>query len=389
MNATSASDSYQFTITRDSFLAAISLFLRTRKTKKEKEAKARFYPDEDEYRIAWGAASIAVKAVGKWPPSIWIDAERFLAIAQFPPTGDPLPFKVENGRFYCGTWSCECRITGQPAKVTSRVKKPTSELPFFEQAPPPSQREASPKAMQPPKTTEAKLQLPQQAKPMTQPIRNILCDLDSIRENLLAFSDDVWLNINHNDTTALRVGIAFKEKLNTQLDVFGKLSEEIACLVREYAHVQTEGEASPETEVGTTTADNTRIIKELDQSAKHSLDEDFTYKRPYGFILDGKGYQDVTTWTRVYELILRHLAKKEPTLFNALPDNPATITRRDNPHFSRETSSLRKALILPNGIFAETNLSANHLCASIRTVLDIFSLPVTSCTIFLRQDRDA
>lgn len=43
---------------------------------------------------------------------------------------------------------------------------------------------------------------------MTQPIRNILRDLDNIRENLLAFSDDVWLNIDHNDTKAMKAGIA-------------------------------------------------------------------------------------------------------------------------------------------------------------------------------------
>jgi hypothetical protein len=32
---------------------------------------------------------------------------------------------------------------------------------------------------------------------MPHPIRNILRDLDTIRENLLASSDDVWLNIDH------------------------------------------------------------------------------------------------------------------------------------------------------------------------------------------------
>lgn len=53
---------------------------------------------------------------------------------------------------------------------------------------------------------------------MTQPIRNILRDLDNIRESLLAFSDDVWLGIDHNDTSAMKAGIAFKEKLNAQLD---------------------------------------------------------------------------------------------------------------------------------------------------------------------------
>ncbi len=224
---------------------------------------------------------------------------------------------------------------------------------------------------------------------MTQPVRDILCDLENIRENLLAFSDDVWLNIEHNDTKTMKAGIAFKEKLNTQLDAFGKLADEMATLVKEYTKVQTEGEASTETEVGKTDADNNRIIKDLNRCIPHDLKEDFTFMRPCGFVLEGKGYQDVTTWTRVYELVLRQLAKKDPALFKALPDNPVTITRRDNPHFSRKPADLRKALGLPAGIYAETNLSANHLCASIRTLLSIFSISLTACAIFLRQDRDA
>ena len=187
----------------------------------------------------------------------------------------------------------------------------------------------------------------------------------------------------------MKAGMAFKEKFNTQLDAFGKLSDEMTRLVQEYTQVRTEGEASPETEIGKTAADNTRIIKDLNRSEPHTLTEDFTYMRPCGFVLDGKGYEDVTTWTRVYELVIRHLAKKDQAIFKSLPDNPATITRRNNPHFARKPAGLRKPLALPNGLYAETNLSANHLCASIRTLLDIFSIPLTSCTIFLRQDRDA
>ncbi len=224
---------------------------------------------------------------------------------------------------------------------------------------------------------------------MTQPIRNILRDFDNIRENLLAFSDDVWLNINHNDTKSMKEGIAFKEKLNVQLDAFGKLSDEITRLVQEYTQVQTEGEASPETEIGKTASENTRIIKDLNRNEPHAITEEFTYKRPCGFILDGKGYQDITTWTRVYELVLRQLAKKDTNLFKALPNNPVTITRRDNPHFSTKPAELRKPLALPYGIYTETNLSANHICKSIQTLLDIFAISSTSMTLFLRQDRDA
>lgn len=52
-------------------------------------------------------------------------------------------------------------------------------------------------------------------------------------------------------------------------------------------------------------------------------------------------------------------------------------------------NSKTKTLTLLGGIYAETNLSANHICAAICTIFEIFSIPLTSCTIFLRQDRDA
>ena len=130
-------------------------------------------------------------------------------------------------------------------------------------------------------------------------------------------------------------------------------------------------------------------VKDLDRNQPHTLDEDMTFKRPCGLTLDGKRYSDVATWSRVYALVLLQLAKKDPARFKALPDNPATITKRGKRHFSRNPADLRKPLALPNGIHAETNLSANDLCSSLRTLLGFFSLPLTACTIFLRQDRDA
>lgn len=224
---------------------------------------------------------------------------------------------------------------------------------------------------------------------MTKPVRNILDDLENIRENLLAFSDDVWLDIDHNDTQSLEQGIAFKKRLNEQIDAFGTLSDELTHLVQEYTQIQIEGEAATGTEVGGSSAENSRIIKDLNQNEAHLITEKFTYKRPCGFILDNVGYQDINTWSRVYELVLRQLAKKDTATFKGLPENPDTLTRRDNRHFSRNPAELRKALALPEGINAEINLSANHICSSIRTLLKIFSIPETSMTLFLRQDRNA
>jgi hypothetical protein len=37
--------------------------------------------------------------------------------------------------------------------------------------------------------------------------REILEDLEAVRENLLALSDEIWQSINHNDPEALEEGV--------------------------------------------------------------------------------------------------------------------------------------------------------------------------------------
>ena len=49
-------------------------------------------------------------------------------------------------------------------------------------------------------------------KNMTDHIRDILRDLDRVRENMLALSDDIWLSIDHNDPDALQDGVEFKKE---------------------------------------------------------------------------------------------------------------------------------------------------------------------------------
>lgn len=145
------------------------------------------------------------------------------------------------------------------------------------------------------------------------------------------------------------------------------------------AWLKTAGAAS------TSAASDARPVKDLDREQPHSVDEDMTFKRPCGLTLESKRYSDVNTWSRAYELVLLHLAKKDPALFKALPDNPVMTTKRGNRRFSRIPADLRKPLALPNGIHAECNLSANDLCASIRRLLNVFALPAESVSIFCRQ----
>jgi len=49
---------------------------------------------------------------------------------------------------------------------------------------------------------------------MKERIQQILTDLDRVWENLLALSDDIWLNIQHNDSQELQKGYEFKLAFN-------------------------------------------------------------------------------------------------------------------------------------------------------------------------------
>jgi len=218
--------------------------------------------------------------------------------------------------------------------------------------------------------------------------REILRDLERIRENLLSLSDDIWLSIDHNDPESLEEGVAFKKAYNEKFIAFDRLAEELSILVQQHTQIKVEGEMDqnslPETEEV-----RNRIIRELDREEPHALHEDFRYKRPYGFILQGRPYKDVVTWRRIFELVCRQLLEKYPNQILALPEHPDFATKRGNHSFARTRDELRSASLITDGLFAEINLSANSLRDQMRRLLSICGIPEKEMAIFLRRDHDA
>jgi hypothetical protein len=220
---------------------------------------------------------------------------------------------------------------------------------------------------------------------MTNRIRNILEQLEQTREDLLALSDDIWLSIDHNDLQALDEGVAFKKAYNSKLAAFDQLASELSILVQQFTAVKLDEPAEPGNQAPNM---KERLIRDLEQHQAHGLDEDFTFKRPFGFQLDDEAQREVHTWRRLYELVCRYLARHEPRRFANLPENPSFTTRRGNPGFSRDPQTLRSAMALPSGVYAEANLSANHLRDQIKSLLDVFEIEHSALRIYLRQDRD-
>ena len=223
---------------------------------------------------------------------------------------------------------------------------------------------------------------------MRQRIQNILANLEAVGEDLLAFSDDIWLNIDHNDSMAVERGAEFKIAFNEAVSEFTRVAGRLSHQVEDFTEVPTfEAPTAPESTEERERRD--RLILSLDQHVPHSLDEDFRYKRPIAFTLGGVPFDGTTTWSQVYETLCRHLASTDPSTFESLPTNSDFVSNRGNKYFSRDSSDLRIARDFGRGVLAETNLSANQIRDNIRRVLAAFGLAEKEFAVYLREDRDA
>lgn len=216
--------------------------------------------------------------------------------------------------------------------------------------------------------------------------REILEDLEAVRENLLALSDDIWSGIDRQDLSAFDEGVGFIRSYLEKINEFDRLADGLSMLIQQYTLVFLESsEDSGEEDFER----NERIIQELNREEPHTLVENFTYKRPHGFILDGRAVSGVTTWQRLYELVCRRLYLRDSNRFISLIDHPDFISNRGNHSVSRDPESLRKPFDVGDRLYVECNLSANGIRDMIHQLLVAFEISPDDFRIFLRQVRDA
>ncbi|MCE5228549.1 hypothetical protein LLG95_02995 [bacterium] len=223
---------------------------------------------------------------------------------------------------------------------------------------------------------------------MENKIHAILSELERTKENLLSLSDDIWLSIDHNNSKALDAGVEFKRKYNEKMMEFDRVATDLSTLIQKFTSVSLERPVENEIHARNDEA-NQRIIRELDKETPHSLSEDYRYKRPYGFVIQGKAYKDQVTWKRVYELVCQHLLVKNRRLMEQLPNNPDFESSRGNRSFAQDPGQLRSSMKITEKLYAEVNLSANSLRDNIRRLLKTFGILETEVIVYLREDRDA
>ncbi len=224
--------------------------------------------------------------------------------------------------------------------------------------------------------------------PMRQRIQSILSNLDAVGEDLLALLDDIWLNIDYKDSDAVAKGAAFMIAFNNAVGDYREVSGRLSHLVEEFTQVPTfEAPSAPASDAERERRE--RLIRALDRRVPHGLGEDFRYKRPAIFTLDGVPFDGTNTWSQVHETLCRYLATLKPAVFAALPSNPDFTSSKGNRYFSRDPSDLRLGRDFGGGVLAETNLSANQIRDNMRRLLAAFGLPETAFVVYFREDRDA
>lgn len=216
--------------------------------------------------------------------------------------------------------------------------------------------------------------------------RLILEDLETVRENLLALSDDIWESIDRQDLASFDAGVQFMRDYLQKMTAFDQLATEMSAMIQQYTRVSLKAE---EQAAHGQRDENDRIIRELNREQPHTVDEDFTYRRPHGFVLDGQAITGITTWRRLYELVCQQLARRDQVRFRGLPENDVFISNRGHREFNANAAELRSPMLVADGVYAEINHSANALRDLMRELLEQFGIPRDQLLIYLREDRDA
>jgi hypothetical protein len=217
---------------------------------------------------------------------------------------------------------------------------------------------------------------------MSNQIRNILENLEQVREDLLSLSDVFWMNTKDKNAEKLEQGVAFQKEYDAKVAAFDLLTKELSVLLQQSMAINKIPVIAP-----VIVPNNSQILNDLKQYQTINLDDEWTFQRPYGVEIGSAAQNKLNTWRRLFEFICCYLAQRDPDLFATLPDDLKFKTRRGGVSFSRSPQDLRSASALPLGIYVEVNVAANQFRDYLRILFEIFNLERQELRIYLRAAK--
>jgi hypothetical protein len=215
----------------------------------------------------------------------------------------------------------------------------------------------------------------------------IVHDLLNVRENLLSLSDDIWLNIDHNDNEELQQSVDFKKEYNKLFVEFDKNALSLSDLIQQYIGIGNIEAAKPVVEESS--EENKKMFVLLNQKKSHSLNENYIFTKPYGFILKGYAYTNIHTWKALFNQLCACLDKIDHNTMLQTTTADAFISSvkhgKNLRYFSDDETELRMPSKITDSVYAEVNKSANDFIRVITILLDFYKIPYDEMKIYLRD----
>jgi len=221
----------------------------------------------------------------------------------------------------------------------------------------------------------------------TQKIKEIIDRLNQVQEELMSVPEDMLLSINPQDNESVEDVSEKIQSFNHLNEEFSTKSAEIIREIRDFYDIGSEAETM-DVESFSSEPDS-RIIRELDKTVAHSIDENFTYKRPYGFVLDDVAMKEIKTWKNLFIQVLKIMHEKYPEKFDNIDEVPTFTSNRGSKLFSKSPKDLRIAEQFTEDLYVEINLSAKSLMSYLQLVMQYLGYDKSDIKIYLREDRDS
>ena len=116
------------------------------------------------------------------------------------------------------------------------------------------------------------------------------------------------------------------------------------------------------------------ILKSIDEKEFYTIDDDFdiTGKKPISFEIDGIKFS-VKSWKEILIKTLEYLSDINLSIVKSFTQD-SDFQGREKRIISSSEDNIRQAAKIKDGIFVETNLSANSILANIKLICEKFGL---------------
>lgn len=123
----------------------------------------------------------------------------------------------------------------------------------------------------------------------------------------------------------------------------------------------------------------------VDSNVEHTLYENFTHIRPYGFRINNGELNEVRTWQEMLLKTCETLIKMDSQKFLGF-ENSKNMNGKKNKYFSMNPDDMRKPVMVAGKVYVETNMSGNAIRNLILKMLKEYGFKASDYKVYFRAD---